>query len=105
MDRRENRLDWGFLLIAVVLLLLGVFVVFDASYARAGQAASTGNNPFYYLWRQGRWAALALGALWLGMRVPYWKWRDWCGRGIIVSFVLLLAVEVVGIKVNGSRRW
>lgn len=105
MDRRENRLDRGFLLIAVALLLLGVFVVFDASYARAGQAASTGNNPFYYLWRQSRWALIALGALWGGMRIPYWKWRRWWEKGILVSFLLLLAVEVVGTKVNGSRRW
>src|SRR5262249_30401580 len=75
MDRSESGVDRGLLLTAVTLILVGVFCVFNASFARAAESASTGHNPYYFLVRQAMWAALSLGALWASMRYPYWRLR------------------------------
>jgi cell division protein FtsW len=105
MEKREAGPDRWLLLTAVSLVFLGVFVVFDASYARAGQSTGTGNNPFFYLNRQALWAALSLGALWLGMCFPYQHYRRVAHWGLGLSLFLLVAVLFVGISVNGSKRW
>lgn len=105
--KRETAPDWWLLTTALALLFLGVFVVFDASYPRAGQAISTGQDMFFYLKRQAMWAVLALGALGLGMRLKYWRLRPWWLALTVIAAVLLVAVLIpgIGIVVNGSRRW
>ena len=57
------------------MLCVGVFVVFDSSYARAAMGSATGNDAFFYLKRQLIWAVLAIVALLIGMRVRYWRLR------------------------------
>jgi cell division protein FtsW len=105
MERREAGVDRGLLLTAVALILVGVFCVFNASYARAEGSTATGHNPFYFLIRQSLWAGVSLVALWAAMRYPYWRLRGiWC-QALVISVALLLAVLVIGIEVNGSRRW
>ena len=107
MPKRDTPPDWWLLTTCLGLLFLGVFIVFDASYPRAGQAASTGRDMLFYLKRQALWAGLALGALALGMRLSYWRLRNWWGVLTVVSVVLLVVVLIpgIGIQVNGARRW
>ena len=106
MPKRETAPDWWLLTTALALLFVGVFVVFDASFPRAGQALSTRQDMFFYLKRQALWAVLALGALGIGLRLHYWRLRPWWPALTIIAFVLLVVVLIpgVGIKVNGSRR-
>lgn len=107
MPKRETPPDWWLLTTCLGLLFLGVFIVFDASYPRAGQAASTGQDMLFYLKRQALWAGLSLGALGVGMRVSYWRLRSWWVVLTVVSAVLLVVVLIpgIGIQVNGARRW
>jgi cell division protein FtsW len=107
MPKRETPPDWWLFTTCLGLLFLGVFIVFDASYPRAGQAASTGQDMLFYLKRQALWAALALGALGLGMRLPYWRLRNWWMALTLLAAFLLVVVLIpgIGIQVNGARRW
>jgi cell division protein FtsW len=107
MSRRESAPDWWLLTTALALLFVGVFIVFDASFPRAGQALSTRQDMFFYLKRQALWSLLALGALGVGMRLDYWRVRRWWPALTVLAFVLVIAVLIPGIgtKVNGSRRW
>jgi cell division protein FtsW len=104
---RENLPDWWLLMTAVALLFLGVFIVFDASYARAAQSAVTGRDSFFYLKRQALWAALALIALAISMRVRYWQLRRWWPAILTLTTVALVVVLIpgIGIERNGARRW
>src|SRR5260370_18602645 len=106
MPKRETPHDWWLMTTCLGLLFLGVFTVLDASYPRAGQAASPGQDMLFYLKRQALWAGLALGALGLGMRVSYWRLRNWWLALTILSGVLLVVVLIpgIGIQVNGARR-
>src|SRR5262245_20941587 len=107
MAKRESTPDWWLLTTALALLFVGVFIVFDASFPRAGQASSTSQDMFFYLKRQAMWSVCALGALGVGMRLNYWRLRPWWPALTVVAVVLLVLVLIpgIGIQSNGSRRW
>jgi cell division protein FtsW len=104
---RDNHPDWWLLLAAVALLFLGVFIVFDSSYARASQSAVTGRDSFYFLKRQALWAVLSLIALAIAMRLPYWRLARYWPAFLVVAVVSLVLVLIpgIGLERNGSRRW
>lgn len=104
---RASHPDWWLLFTAVALLFLGVFIVFDASYARAAQSAATGRDSFYFLKRQALWAVLGLIAMAIAMRVPYWRLGRYWPLLLLLAAVALILVLIpgVGIERNGSRRW
>jgi cell division protein FtsW len=106
MNTRNNP-DWWLLVVAVALLFLGVFIVFDSSYARAAQSSITGQDSFFYLKRQALWAGLALVAFAMAMRVRYWRLERWWAPILVFAVITLVLVLIpgVGIAANGSRRW
>ncbi len=86
------------LIIAVGLALLGLTILFSASaWLRTG--------PYFYLNKQLLGVLLAGGICFVVSRVnlDYARRYAWWIFGICA--VLLFLVLVVGIKVNGSRRW
>jgi cell division protein FtsW len=92
------------LLVVVTLGLVafGLVMVYSASSARATLAA---DDPAYYLKRQAAYALLGVVALVLLSRTDYHRLRYLVPPLLLASFVLLVAVLVVGTPVNGARRW
>ena len=107
-DRRLNvrgeTVDIPFLILILLLLLVGLTMLYSASYAQSeydtGYAIST-----RYLQKQAVCAAIGLVAMYFFSRIPAAIWYNlaWVLYGI--SVVLLLSVLLIGEEVNGAKRW
>ena len=88
----------------MLLVLFGLVMVFSAS---AVMAKATVGNPYSFVAKQAVWAALGIVALFLLMRVDYRRYNNpkiiFPVMGVVA--LLLLAVFVMGGKVNGAHRW
>ena len=106
-DRRGFRgetVDIPFLTLILMLLLVGLAMLYSASFAQSeydtGYEIST-----RYLQKQALCAAIGLAAMYCFSRIPakIWYRAAWPLYG--VSILLLLSVLVIGEEVNGARRW
>ena len=71
LDER-GLLDLPFLAITILLVLIGLIMMFSASYARAYQA--TGKSTYYFA-RQAIFAVLGIGVMLFISRLNYQMWR------------------------------
>ena len=106
MSAKRSPDMWLFCL-TIALLVIGVFMVFDASYGRAGQVKYTGGDSFYFLKRQAAYALAGIIMMFVAMYVRYWKLRRW---GLILLLISIIGLALVfvpgfGVLVNGARRW
>ena len=109
-DRRRRlrsareSVDLPFLLILMLLLVVGLSMLYSASYAQSeydtGYTVTT-----RYLQKQGACAAIGIVAMVILSRVPpeFWLRMAWPLYGI--SILLLLCVLIFGQSVNGAQRW
>lgn len=88
--------------IMAILLVLGTVNVFSSSFVLS---ATDYGTPYHFLTRHLVWVAIGLVCFFICKRVDYHKWRHW--MPIVVLFIVgsLAAVLVVGISVNGAKRW
>lgn len=96
--------DIPFLILLMLLLVVGLIMLYSASYAQSEY--DTGyTDSTRYLQKQGACAVIGLVAMVLLSRIPpdFWLRTAWPLYGI--SILLLLAVLVFGQSVNGARRW
>ena len=96
--------DWEYLLFALLLLAVGLFMLFSASYPSAYY--ETG-NPYYYVFRQLRFAALGIILMLFIGKLDYNWWKHFAVPLLLLAFALLGAVLIPGIGVlrNNARRW
>jgi cell division protein FtsW len=89
---------------AALLTAIGVIEVFSASSV---YAFTTYDNSFWFLERQGIYAAIGIGALLVTSRMRYVAWRRLSGPLMIVSVALLLVAlhPTAGSSVYGASRW
>jgi rod shape determining protein RodA len=80
--------------LALTLSLLGLGVLYSASYENASRVASQFAN-----------LAVALGAMWAVAQVPPQTLARLALPAYVVGLVLLVAVALGGEVVNGARRW
>ena len=98
----RGMLDLPFLILTILLVLIGLVMMFSASYARA--YAKTGNSAYYFT-RQAIFAVLGIGAMFVISRMNYQLWRMVSFPMLAVSVVLLIAVLLFGQDGGGARRW
>ena len=94
--------DLPFLLLVVLLLIVGLVMMFSASYARANW--DTGNSAYYFV-RQAGFAAGGLAVMLLVGRLNYFIWYRTAMLILAGSLFLLALVPVIGVTVNGAKRW
>jgi cell division protein FtsW len=101
------EIDRVLLLLAAVLISIGLIAVAAASPA-AGARYSGGDvsfTPLHYFWRQIVWIMVALPVMVGVSMLPKEKARRFCLIGAIFFTALLFLVPVIGVEVNGARRW
>jgi cell division protein FtsW len=97
----REHLDYHLLLlVTLALVAFGLVMVYSASSARA--LLASGDSAFY-LKRQALYAVVGLAALVALSRVDFRRLRFAAAPLLAGSFVLLLAVLVLGTEVNGAR--
>lgn len=106
-DRRHRageKVDIPFLLLVLALLVVGLVMLYSASYAQSqydtGYEIST-----KYLQKQAVCALLGILCMWGFSRIPAMVWMKFAWPVYGISIALLLSVLVMGESVNGARRW
>jgi cell division protein FtsW len=105
--RSTAEYDFALLWAALLLFALGLVMVYSASIAIAEASRATGQQPAYYLMRQGAYLAVSFVLAVAAFQLPLAVWQ----RGALYLFLLgvgllaLVLVPGVGREVNGSQRW
>ncbi|HLI00423.1 MAG TPA: putative lipid II flippase FtsW [Acidimicrobiales bacterium] len=102
--RRAPSSFYLLMTVLVILNLTGVVMVLSASSVLS---ISQFGNPWYYFERQLLWLGLGTVAFLVALKVDRRAWRRLAKVGIVVAFLLLLAVLVphVGKSAGGASRW
>jgi cell division protein FtsW len=106
-ERRRASTDLVLFNAVVALLVIGIVMVYDSSYARSMEVKVSGFDGFYFLKRQAIYAGIGVVAMLAMVRYGYWKLRALAVPLLILSCVLLLMVWAPGIGLtrNGAARW
>lgn len=94
--------DLPLFVLVMVILMLGLVMMFSASYAD-GYYNHHGDG-FYYIKRQGLWAALGLVVMYIVSQFDYHRLRKFVLPVMVITY-LLLGVVLLTHPINGVRRW
>ncbi|HET9638957.1 MAG TPA: putative peptidoglycan glycosyltransferase FtsW [Allosphingosinicella sp.] len=101
------EIDRVLLFFVAILIAIGLIAVAAASPA-AGQRLSGGGvsyAPLHYFYRQLMWIVIALPVMIAVSMLPRTKAKRWCLIGTLIFTGLLFLVPLIGVEVNGARRW
>ena len=101
LDER-GLLDVPFLALTVLLVIIGVVMMFSASYARA---YAEQNNATYFFARQAIFAVFGIGMMLFVSKVNYQIWRGASFIVLAVSLVSLMLGPISGTEEGGAKRW
>lgn len=103
MEKKQDRkMDSQMLVLTLLLVLIGLLMLFSASYPQAYQEWG---NPLHYVIRQGLFAVVGIFFMMLASAIDY-KWMHLVAIPLyIFSVFLLLMVELVGVSANEAKRW
>ncbi len=90
------------ILVTLALVAFGLVMVYSATSAAAEVG---GQNPTYYLERQGLYAALGIVLMMVAQRWDYRRLRMFAPSLVLVALFLLVVVLAIGPAINGARRW
>lgn len=104
---KRKSVDIPFFVLVMLLLIIGVIMVLSASFARAyyDPGHITGGNAAYYFLRQLVFALSGTAAMVLASRLPMGFYKRMSLPLLAFAVILLALVPLIGVKVNGARRW
>lgn len=95
-------MDYSMVVIILMLLCFGLVMVFSASSANAHYMYG---DATYFFKRQFIYAAFGLVLMWLTSRFPLKYIKQYTNLLFVVSMILILLVPVIGVEINGAKRW
>lgn len=102
LEDTRGIMDAPFLVLTLLLVAIGLVMMFSASYASAYE--DKGDATYYFV-RQLIFSCIGVGAMLLISRLPYQYFRALSIPIMGIAIVSLALVPVIGVKVNGARRW
>jgi len=97
-----HKYDYLLIVIIAALLILGLMMVYSATFALGYQLYG---QPTYFFIRQLLWMGLGLMAMIITARVEYHAWRRWSVLIMAGALLLLGLVLTVGSDRFGGQRW
>ncbi len=107
-SRRLGNVDLPFFFIIMILLVMGIIMMFSASYALA---ISEGKPGTYYASRQILFASIGLVAMWILSKIDYRIFHSrFVAFGLFIVCLIMLTVIIIkplkiGVELNGATRW
>jgi len=101
-EQKSPGIDKPLLVITLVILLIGIIMVLSASFARGYYTSS---EPLRLFIRQLVFAVSGVALMIITSRVSVRTISRWSMQLLLVSIVLLVLVLMIGLKLNGARRW
>ena len=100
-------IDRMLLLLTLCLIAIGLIAVAAASPATAVRYSGEHHKltPLYYFWRQVMWVGVSLPVLFGVSMLPVPVARRLALTGAAVLVVLLALTPLIGVNVNGAKRW
>jgi len=96
--------EWSLFLLTMVLCLIGLLFVFEASVA---EAFALFNNQFYFVKQQAISLGVGIVSLGVGVFIPttFWKRISPIMYGLSIFSLLSVFIPHLGMAVNGAHRW
>ena len=101
-NRPKRFYDYSLLFCIIFLMVFGLVMIYSAS---SYTAQLKFNNAGYFMMRQLTFALIGLGAALVISKVDYHWYARLYRFGYFISYVLMIAVSLVGREVNGKKRW
>ncbi len=97
--------DYSLLFIIIFLTVFGLVMIYSASSYTAQLSNRYGGNSAYFMQRQAVIAAAGFVIMLIMSKLDYHRLAKVATAGYALSYVLMIAVSLVGRAVNGKRRW
>jgi cell division protein FtsW len=103
-NMRFSRTDWGIVFIVLALVIIGLVMVYSASYGFAlFEGGIYENQPTYFVQRQVVYTLIGLVALLVGWRVDYRLYRKYAVEILVLTVAVLVVMAVLGRWVLSAR--
>jgi len=100
--RSQRFYDYSLLFTIVFLTIFGLIMIYSASSYKAQMDYG---NAAYFMTRQGMIAAFGFFVMLVISKLGYHWYAKLYKLAIAVSWILMIAVSIVGREVNGKKRW
>ena len=97
--------DYSLLFSIIFLTAFGLVMIYSASSYSAQLDPRYGGNGAYFMQRQGAIAAVGFVVLFIVSKIDYHFFAKFSVLGYVMSYVLMIAVSLVGTEANGKKRW
>ena len=102
---QKGKVDITFVSFLLILLVIGLFMLFSASYYYAANSATYNNNPYHFIVRQLTFAICGVAAMYVFSRIDYHIYRKLAWPIYGISILLLITVLILPPDTKGFHRW